>query len=170
MKTQIKSQSLSTALRHVRAIIRKAEQTDFTSAPEDVALQTLCDAAMTMYSFLRAMSRTEAICDCVRKGWQGEGHHSACNVTSILRLLSDLGKFGSDKYYVLYIEGDVDPYLHGPFKTEDERDSVAKRLRAADRDDIKSGIYPLDCSPGPHIGTYSAAFFKETEDADAIDG
>ncbi len=48
-------------------------------------------------------------------------------------------------FYVLQVWRDVEPILHGPFATEEERDECLEQLRQADpgRHD---GIYPLSCT------------------------
>lgn len=161
MAQQRRKQSLATALRHVRSIIRRAEQTDFTTKPEDVALRTVYAAVTTMYDFLRALSQDEAICDCADRSWHGEGHDTECVVESIAYLLSEIGPLPLTGYYVVFVDGDVDPYLHGPFQNEEERDQAARKLRAEDRQDLKSGIFRLDCTPAPKIYAYSGAFFED---------
>lgn len=64
------------------------------------------------------------------------------------------------KFYVLFIWGDVEPQLHGPYDTPDARDDMAIILKAGDGDE--SGIYPaeIDEAGGLHVGTYSGAFFE----------
>ena len=75
-------------------------------------------------------------------------------------------------YYVLHIWGDVEPQLHGPYKTAEERDDHARMIRADD--DSEGGIYPLDAEivykmnsdphghqPAIEVGTYSGGFFDD---------
>jgi len=45
--------------------------------------------------------------------------------------------------YVLEIEGDLEPKLHGPYKSPDTRDRAAQRLRALDKG-CENGIFALD--------------------------
>lgn len=70
-------------------------------------------------------------------------------------------KTDSTRRYLVIVEGDVDPSMHGPFATEEERDAYAKdwRERFGDHD----GIYPLDTSKedAPIICAYSGGFFEE---------
>lgn len=162
-----RKQSLNTALRHVRGLIKKSAETDFTTKSEDVALSTLYAAVTTMHSFLQDLSRDESICDCAERGWQGEGHDSECNVERIAYLLREIGSVPARTYYVVFVEGDVDPYLHGPFSSEEARDKKARQLRREDRQDLKSGIYRLDCTPVPKLDAYSGAFFEDESDGNA---
>ena len=73
-------------------------------------------------------------------------------------------------YYVLQVVGDVDPVLHGPYKTNAGRDRKAKRLRKECNEDLKDGLYPLDwhgktfdnlALPKLSVSTYSGGFFEE---------
>lgn len=169
MARQRRKQSLATALRHVRSIIRRAEQADFTTTPEDVALSTVYAAVTTIYSFLQELSEDESICDCAGRSWHGKGHDTQCHVERIAYLLSEIGPLPPTGYYVVFVDGDVDPYLHGPFQNEEERDRAARKLRAEDRQDLKSGIYRLDCTPAPKISAYSGAFFEDENHGDTTD-
>jgi len=63
------------------------------------------------------------------------------------------------KYYVVLVEGDVEPEQFGPFDTERERDIKARELRNENDED---GIYWLDMKgKEPEIGSYSGMFFEE---------
>ena len=165
MAQQPRKQSLATALRYVRSVIKRAEQTDFTTKPEDVALSTVYAAVTTMHSFLQELEQDESICDCADRSWHGEGHDTQCLVERIAYLLRELGPVAPAAYYVVFVDGDVEPYLHGPFRNEEERDQAARKLRAQDREDLKSGIYRLDCTPTPKIDAYSGAFFEDQDNA-----
>jgi hypothetical protein len=73
--------------------------------------------------------------------------------------------------YVLEIEGDIEPKLHGPYKTTDTRDRAAKRLRAKDEEQ-ENGIFALDLlNDGKvRVWAYSAGFLDgtfETQDEDS---
>lgn len=140
-------------------------------------------AASTMYAFWQEMSREESMCDCADRSWYGDGHDSQCNVTLINNMLDEIGTVEPERqpaaeqwgkpqqaksYFVLFVESDVEPHLHGPFPTAEERDQVAKNLRALDRSDPKSGIYRLDCT-APEIDSYSGAFFEEGENTDTTE-
>jgi hypothetical protein len=133
-----RKQSLNTALRNVRGLIKKSAETDFTTKSEDVAVSTLYAAVTTMHGFLQELSRHKSICDCADRSWHGEGHDTECNVERIAYLLGEIGSIPARSYYVVFIEGDVEPNLHGPFSTEETRDKKARQLRRDDRDDLKS--------------------------------
>ena len=68
--------------------------------------------------------------------------------------------------YVLEIEGDIEPKLHGPYKSPDTRDRVAKRLRAKD-EERGIGILVLDLmnSAKVRVWAYSAEFLDATFEA-----
>ena len=63
--------------------------------------------------------------------------------------------------YVLFIWGDVEPKLFGPFESQDERDNKAKELREKEGDE--HGIFMLEVSKDgkPEVDCYSGAFFDE---------
>ena len=67
--------------------------------------------------------------------------------------------------YLVFVEGDVDPRLVGPFANGDERDKKARQLRRERGRD--HGIYMLEVDPTsgvPSIDAYSGGFFMEDED------
>lgn len=161
MTQQRRKQSLATALRHVRAVIGRAEGLDFTTSAEDLALRTVYSAIEPMQGFLKELAQDKSICDCADRSWHGEGHDTQCNVERIAYLLTEIGQAPVTQYYVLFVDGDVDPYLHGPFQNEGDRDRAAHKLRAADSRDPKSGIYRLECTPAPKVDAYSGAFFED---------
>jgi hypothetical protein len=64
-------------------------------------------------------------------------------------------------YYLLVIEGGVEPFLRGPYQTEDERDNAAKQVRrSCDEDD---GLFYADIDETAllNVSAYTAAFFWE---------
>ena len=67
------------------------------------------------------------------------------------------------KYYLVPVWGDVEPSIEGPFVTSVERDASAKKIRAADDDDLKNGLYWLNIDEDgqPEIGAYSGRFFED---------
>jgi len=80
----------------------------------------------------------------------------------------------STLYYVLQVVDDVEPMLHGPYKTSAGRDKKAKRLRKECREEFKDGLYPLDLCvnagpfqtranlrPNLSVSSYSGGFFEE---------
>lgn len=68
------------------------------------------------------------------------------------------------KRYILFVEGDVEPNVLGPYKSEAERDNVAKGLRNLHGD--QHGIYQLDVSDKgiPTTATWSSGFFEGSGD------
>jgi len=68
------------------------------------------------------------------------------------------------KYYVLGIWGDVEPRLYGPFDSEDERDSEARRLKRTDELD-EGGIYRLNVSDQgiPEVDSYTGIELESDE-------
>jgi hypothetical protein len=76
--------------------------------------------------------------------------------------------------YVLEIEGDIEPKLHGLYKSPDTRDRAAKRLRAKD-EERKNGIFALDLMKNGKVRVwgYSAGFldgsFEAEDQAEEID-
>jgi len=63
-------------------------------------------------------------------------------------------------YWLIFVWGDLEPGLCGPYGTELERDNDAKLLRKREGD--KHGYYPLDVTDGiPKVDSYSGAFFEE---------
>jgi hypothetical protein len=66
------------------------------------------------------------------------------------------------KFYLIFVWGDVEPELMGPFSSPDARDDEARILREQEGDE--HGIFTLtidDDKPHPEIGTYSGGFFDE---------
>ena len=68
--------------------------------------------------------------------------------------------------YVLEIEGDLEPKLHGPYKSPDTRDRAAQRLRALDKG-CENGIFALDLMKNGKVRVcaYSAGFLDGTFEA-----
>ena len=67
-------------------------------------------------------------------------------------------------YYVYFVVGDVEPELHGPFDSAEERDTKAKALKEKYGDD--NGIYWLDIPKSRpekkvETGSYGGGFFEE---------
>ena len=78
-----------------------------------------------------------------RSGWTLDENQSGT-------VLEDLAR---PAYYVLHVEGDVDPYLHGPFASTGERNAKAGDLRV---DNSEDGLYWVDVINGvPTIGFWT---------------
>ena len=65
------------------------------------------------------------------------------------------------KFYVLFVWGDVDPDLIGPFDTDEARDEEAKEKRYQEGDE--HGYYWMDVDEEgiPNVGSYTGSFFEE---------
>ena len=68
------------------------------------------------------------------------------------------------KYYVLFVEGDIEPSLLGPYKTQKERDAKARELKINEEGyaNDENGIFWMDVTNGvPEVGFYNGGFFEE---------
>ena len=68
------------------------------------------------------------------------------------------------KFYVLFVEGDIEPSLLGPYKTQNERDAKARELKINEDGyaNDENGIFWMDVTHGvPEVGFYSGGFFEE---------
>lgn len=67
------------------------------------------------------------------------------------------------KYYVLFVWGDVEPSLIGPFPSWQKRDTHAKALKEEHGDE--HGIYALNVSTkgNPRVDAYSGGFFRDED-------
>ena len=65
---------------------------------------------------------------------------------------------GSGSLYVLEIVDDLEPQLHGPYATEEDRDQQAVQLRRQDPGK-RNGLFRLNVSAkaAPDVGPYSGA-------------
>ena len=64
------------------------------------------------------------------------------------------------EFYVLLVQGDVEPSLHGPYTTEDEQQKAARALKKQHGD--RAGIYSMALDNGvPKVGAYARAFFAK---------
>ena len=74
----------------------------------------------------------------------------------------------SDKYYVLIVEDDIEPFLNGPYMTEASRDTQARKHKKefSDRD----AILWLDINQhgNPTVGSYPSVFFKDVDKEESI--
>jgi hypothetical protein len=66
-------------------------------------------------------------------------------------------------FYLLVVEGDVDPDIKGPYASQALRDQAARAHRARHGED--DGIYMLDVNADgePQVSAYSGAFFKQRQ-------
>jgi hypothetical protein len=65
------------------------------------------------------------------------------------------------KYYLLEVEGGVEPIVRGPYHAKIKRDSVAKRIRLSQEEDDGLFWADIDGVGVPTVGAYAAGFFWE---------
>lgn len=65
------------------------------------------------------------------------------------------------RYYLIEVEGGVEPSIQGPFQTEDERDDAAKQIHAAQEEDDGLFWADVDEDGGLTVGAYMAGFFLD---------
>jgi len=70
--------------------------------------------------------------------------------------------------YLIYMWGDVEPELYGPFVSEDARMATAVKMRALDPDK-KNGIFKLDCLGDPTVEPFAGGDLEQ-EDSPYNDG
>ena len=64
-----------------------------------------------------------------------------------------------NNYYLLEIEGGVEPTVHGPYRTKHERDNAAKEIRRSQQGDDSLFWADTDEAGTLVVGTYRAGFF-----------
>ena len=66
------------------------------------------------------------------------------------------------KYYLLFIEDDIEPVLHGPYPAQTEQLIAAKQLRNTHGIEA-GGIFPLNIDEQsiPSVYSFSGAFFDD---------
>lgn len=69
-------------------------------------------------------------------------------------------------YYLLEVEGGVEPTVHGPYRKKHERDNAAKQIRRRQKEDDGLFWADIDEAETLAVGTYTAGFFwqKSRED------
>ncbi|MBI1910339.1 MAG: hypothetical protein HYS22_09260 [Deltaproteobacteria bacterium] len=70
------------------------------------------------------------------------------------------------KYYLIEVGDGIEPSAQGPFETEDERDAIAKEIRAAMDEDDCLFWADVDERGILTVGSYDAAFFMEEQEGD----
>ena len=63
------------------------------------------------------------------------------------------------KYYLLEVEGGVEPIVRGPYRGEIKRHSAAKQIRLSQEEDDGLFWADIDVAGGLTIGAYAAGFF-----------
>ena len=64
-------------------------------------------------------------------------------------------------YYLIEVDGGVEPFAQGPFGTEDERDEIAKEIRARQNENDYLFWANVDERGVLTVGSYMAAFFSD---------
>lgn len=62
-------------------------------------------------------------------------------------------------HYLIEVGDGVEPFAQGPFETEDERDEIAKEIRAAQGEDDCLFWADVDERGVLTVGSYMAGFF-----------
>lgn len=70
-------------------------------------------------------------------------------------------------YYLIAVEGGIEPSLHGPYDTIEERDEDAREI-AKDQDPGSDGLFPLDQEDDSHlsIGAYPGGFLASEPESE----
>lgn len=70
-------------------------------------------------------------------------------------------------YYLIPVDGGIDPEVRGPFRSDGERDAAALKIREHEQDE-NDVLFWLDVDPNgePTIGAYSGGFFGEDLEED----
>ena len=63
------------------------------------------------------------------------------------------------KYYLLEVEGGVEPIVRGPYHTKRERDNAAKKIRRRQQEDDGLFSADIDKVAALTVDAYSAGFF-----------
>lgn len=63
--------------------------------------------------------------------------------------------------YLIEVEDGIEPSAQGPFETEDERDEIAREIRAGMDEDDCLFWADVDQRGVLTVGSYSAGFFEE---------
>ncbi len=67
------------------------------------------------------------------------------------------------KYYLLHVYGDVEPILHGPYKTAAMRDRGARTVRHADPE-LRDGLFRIDSKCAVTVDSYTGAELETTKE------
>ena len=66
-----------------------------------------------------------------------------------------------EKLYLIEVHQGVEPYVHGPFQDEDERDISAKSIHRKQKVDDSLFWADVDKSGGLIVESYMGGFFRE---------
>ena len=70
------------------------------------------------------------------------------------------------KHYLIEVSGGVEPFAQGPFETEDERDEIAREIRAGMEQDDCLFWADVDERGVLTVGSYRAGFFLDSRASD----
>lgn len=81
---------------------------------------------------------------------------------------AESANIGQPEKWLLVVWDDVEPALFGPFATDEERDTEAKKMRKEHGDE--HGIYTLEYGGAqlPMVGAYSGTFFDDIEEEEEV--
>lgn len=65
------------------------------------------------------------------------------------------------QYYLIAVPGCIDPEVKGPFVSEEEQDTAAKRIRKEQREEDALFWAIVEKDGELNVGAYSAGFFSE---------
>jgi len=70
-------------------------------------------------------------------------------------------------YYLIAVEGGIEPSLHGPYDTIEERNEDAREI-AKGQDPGSDGLFPLDQEDDGHlsIGAYPGGFLASEPESE----
>jgi len=72
-------------------------------------------------------------------------------------------------FYVLFVEGDIEPSLIGPFRNPEDRDNEAIRLKREHGDEHGIFMLDIDTIGRPSVDAYSGGFFEDALQRDEDD-
>ncbi len=70
-------------------------------------------------------------------------------------------------YYLLAVDGGVEPFVEGPYRTKDERDRAARHIHERQKEDDSVFWADIDKVGALTVGTYTAGFFCQDSAEDA---
>jgi len=109
----------------------------------------------------------EVECRDCGKSWRDVYHlagYEGTDKAGNYQEVADKPKDPETGIYLVFVEGDIEPRIVGPFADGDERDKKARELRREHGRD--HGIFMLDVEPmsgAPSIDAYCGGFFMEDE-------
>lgn len=71
-----------------------------------------------------------------------------------------------NRYYLIEVEGGIEPFTQGPFETENERDEIAKEIHAAMGEDDCLFWADVDDRGVLTVGSYMAGFLWDEQSGD----